>query len=61
MIRLSVSIVEAASALEKHLMLKAGLLVLTEMEIETCNALRNSRTPTRPKNLSTTAFHQVPQ
>lgn len=32
MIKLSVSIVEAVSALEKHLMLKAGLLVLAEIE-----------------------------
>lgn len=50
MIKLSVSIVEAVSALEKHLMLKAGLLVLAEIEI--CNALRNSRTPTRSKIFS---------
>ena len=42
-------------------MLKAGLLVLAEMQREICNALRNSRTPTRSKNfLSTIAFHQVP-
>lgn len=56
MIRLSVSVVEAVSALEKHLMLKAGLLVLTEMEIEICNALRNSRTPARSKNFKLQHF-----
>lgn len=60
MIRFSVSIVEAVNALKKHLMLKAGRLLLAEMQLEICNALRNSRTPTRSKIfLSTLAFHQV--
>lgn len=41
-------------------MLKAGLLLLAEMQLQIGNVLRNSRTPTRSKNfLSTLAFNQV--